>query len=155
MHFMAKVTSAKGPAKAPGKAPAKASANAGGSKLAAAADLLPVALAAGAACACGVQRLRARAQGRAAMPMLFGWGLVRVASGSMEPALLPGTYVAVRRAAHYAPGDIVVYERGRDLVIHRVIDVGRRSLITQGDANPAPDAPVPLTRVLGKVALSN
>ena len=85
-----------------------------------------------------------------AMPMPFGWGFSVVLSGSMEPTLHVNDMVVVSRQDSYAVGDIIVYQDGRSLVIHRVVSVSGDMLTTQGDANDIPDAPIPLSAVKGK-----
>lgn len=87
-----------------------------------------------------------------AMPMPFGWGLSVVLSGSMEPALHVNDLVIVRQQDSYAVGDIIVFQEGRRLVIHRVISVNGEQLTTQGDANQVSDAPIMLSAVKGKSA---
>lgn len=87
-----------------------------------------------------------------------GWSYfepVRVAGGSMEPALFAGDVVLVRRNAAVHDGDIVlVREPGHSAVLHRVLDTARDgSLRLKGDANPVPDLEtVRTTYVAGRVA---
>lgn len=92
---------------------------------------------------------------------LLGFQLLTVASDSMAPAINAGDLVVVRPVAIDAvdEGDVVLFETGGDSVpvVHRVVGInevelqlrdpatGRvesttvRSLVTRGDANPAPD----------------
>ena len=77
-------------------------------------------------------------------------GFSVVLSGSMEPTLHVNDMVVVSRQDSYAVGDIIVYQDGRSLVIHRVVSVSGDMLTTQGDANDIPDAPIPLSAVKGK-----
>lgn len=85
-----------------------------------------------------------------AMPMPFGWGASVVLSGSMEPALSVDDLVLVRAQKNYQPGEIVVYQEGSILVIHRIISIDGESLVTQGDANSIADEPIRITAVKGK-----
>lgn len=85
------------------------------------------------------------------MPMPFGYGLSVVLSGSMEPALSVDDLVIVRESASYAPGEIVVYQSGDILVIHRIVDIDGDTLITRGDANSIADDPVSISAVKGKL----
>ena len=85
-----------------------------------------------------------------AMPMPLGWGVWVVLSGSMEPNLHVNDMVLVVHQDSYAVGDIVVYQEGRSLVIHRVVSVSGDTLTTKGDANDIPDTPVALSAVKGK-----
>lgn len=86
-----------------------------------------------------------------AMPMPFGYGAAVVLSGSMEPTLLIDDLIIVAESDDYTTGDIVVYQSGSMLVVHRVIEMGPDTLVTQGDANNAPDAPVRKEMIKGKM----
>ncbi len=50
-------------------------------------------------------------------------------------------------------GDVIAFRSGSILITHRIISVDQenRYFITQGDANPSPDAPVSFDRVTGKI----
>lgn len=88
------------------------------------------------------------------MPMPFGFGAAIVLSGSMEPALSVDDLVIVREQSTYNEDDIVVYQDGSSLVIHRIISVDENEVITQGDANNTADPPVELSLVKGKAIAS-
>ncbi|MFC1665039.1 S26 family signal peptidase [Pseudomonadota bacterium] len=84
---------------------------------------------------------------------------LKTVGSSMGLALPSGSVVAVSPKSWYWPGDIIAFVRHDGmLVAHRVI--GYRfnswlpSLITQGDSAPSQDAPIHISRVLGKVASS-
>ena len=86
--------------------------------------------------------------------MPFGWGVVRVLSGSMEPTFSEGALLAVSRVAspdEVSAGDIVVYDAGESLVAHRVVGVSGDTAVTRGDANNVPDEPIGLSQVKAKV----
>lgn len=85
-----------------------------------------------------------------AMPMPFGWGASVVLSGSMEPELSVDDFVIVRAADSYQVGDIVVYQDGGILVIHRIISIDGDEIITQGDANNMADEPTNISDIKGK-----
>ena len=85
-----------------------------------------------------------------AMPMPFGFGVSVVLSGSMEPALSVNDLVIVRATDSYEKDDIVVYQSGSSLVIHRIISISGDEVITQGDANNTQDEPINLSDVMGK-----
>lgn len=80
-----------------------------------------------------------------------------VTGSSMLPALWPGDLVDVRlwTADDLRIGAIVVFERERRLVVHRIRGVLERAparvLITRGDAQCNIDPPVPLPNLLGVV----
>lgn len=87
------------------------------------------------------------------MPMPFGTGIAVVLTGSMEPTLRVNDVIIVREKDSYQPGDIVVYQSGYELIVHRVISTDGQTLITQGDANNAADPPVDISQVKGAVAV--
>lgn len=85
------------------------------------------------------------------MPMPFGWGVSVVLSGSMEPALSVDDLVIVREVDGYAVDDIVVYQDGSSLVIHRIVSINGDEVVTAGDANGGVlDAPITLADIKGK-----
>lgn len=85
------------------------------------------------------------------MPMPFGYGSAVVLSGSMEPELSKGDLIIVKEDTEYSIGDVVVFQDGDILVVHRIIAVEEETVTTQGDANNTPDAPVNRTQIKGKV----
>jgi signal peptidase I len=94
------------------------------------------------------------------IPFALGAGTHTVLTGSMRPALEPGSLVAVRErdVDEIAVGDVVTYQLrpGEPAVVtHRVIGFQRGEdgmrLLTQGDANNAPDDPVLPVQVRGVV----
>lgn len=93
------------------------------------------------------------------LPMPFGYGAAIVMSGSMSPALEVGDLVIVKevsedstvRLIDLKSGDVVIYEDGGSFVIHRILEKkeSERTLITKGDYNNSPDAPVSFDQVKG------
>ena len=80
----------------------------------------------------------------------------RVRGGSMAPLLADGDRVELAPARWPLPGDLVAFETGDGrLVVHRLLGyrwtAGGIACVTQGDASPAPDPPVPRSRLLGRV----
>ena len=88
------------------------------------------------------------------MPMPFGWGVSVVLSGSMEPALSVNDLVIVSEQSEYNKDDIVVYQDGSKLVIHRIISVDGDKVITKGDANNTSDSPIDISLIKGKAVAS-
>ena len=86
-----------------------------------------------------------------ALPMPFGFGAALVLTGSMEPTIMVDDLIFVKEAQSYAPDDIVVFQSGSLLVVHRVVEVREDQLITRGDANNTADAPVAIADVKGTV----
>ena len=99
----------------------------------------------------GVYLWNARTLWRNDIPMPFGVGASVVLSGSMEPTLQINDLVIIRAAETYEVGDIVVYQSGRMSVIHRLIALEGGMALTQGDANNAPDEPIPAKSIQGKL----
>lgn len=84
------------------------------------------------------------------MPMPFGWGVSVVLSGSMEPALSVNDLVIVREQNSYETKDIVVYQDGSSLVVHRILSIDGDEVVTQGDANNTADQPIHVSDIKGK-----
>lgn len=88
--------------------------------------------------------------------------LLRVMSGSMEPAIKVGSLVLVRKVpiSWISSGDVINFRKeDGNTVIHRVLDIkeqdGKFVFITKGDINNSPDVdPVKEDAVLGKVILT-
>ena len=100
-----------------------------------------------------VYALNARRVFRDAMPMPFGIGSSIVLSGSMEPTLSVNDLVFVRAQENYQIGDVVVYQAGNSLVIHRIIEVRDDGLVTKGDANNTDDGVISSEAVKGRMFL--
>ena len=101
-----------------------------------------------------------RATGAALAMVLIacGWchGVLFVEGGSMAPSVSAGDVVIYRRVApRLVPGDLVVFQHGGALVVHRVAGVLRGGrLRTRGDANRSIDpVPVEAGDVKGEVVL--
>ena len=88
------------------------------------------------------------------MPMPFGFGVSVVLTGSMEPRLSANDLVVIKPAGSYNVGDIVVYQSGRTLIIHRIKLTDGETVVTQGDANNVPDDPIQISDVKGKLVFS-
>lgn len=85
------------------------------------------------------------------LPMPFGYGLANVLSGSMEPTFSKGTLLLVKETKDIKNGDIVVYQSGKELIVHRVIAQNGDTIITKGDANNVQDPPFKRSQIKGVV----
>ena len=85
------------------------------------------------------------------LPMPFGCGVAVVLSGSMEPTIRIDDLIIVTEQEDYRENDIIAYQSGSMVVVHRIIQVEPDTVITQGDANNAPDAPIRKEMIKGKV----
>lgn len=90
----------------------------------------------------------------------FPNGLSRatVRGGSMEPSLRPGTSLALSpfQPEQCKPGDLLVYRRREQNVIHRMVRKYRGQdgmlYILRGDANGSDDPPVREDQIIAKAA---
>lgn len=80
----------------------------------------------------------------------FGFRIYRVISGSMQPALQIGDVIIIKKANNYAEKDIITYDNGLTTITHRIKSINGDEIITEGDANDAPDKPITKDRILGK-----
>ena len=96
--------------------------------------------------------LCARALFDVKQPTVFGFTNAVVISGSMSGSIEVDDMVVTRAQGGYEPGDIVLFESGESLVVHRIIESEDAGFVTKGDANNAPD-PMILDpdRIVGKV----
>lgn len=85
------------------------------------------------------------------LPMPFGYGIANVLSGSMEPTFSPGTLLLVKEEKDIKTGDIVVYQSGQSLVVHRVVSIDGDTVVTKGDANNTQDEPFNRNQIKGIV----
>ena len=85
------------------------------------------------------------------LPMPFGYGATVVLSGSMEPEFSKGDLIVVNETDTYEVNDIVVFQDGNSLVVHRIINIDGETITTKGDANKSADEPINISAVKGKV----
>ncbi len=88
------------------------------------------------------------------LPMPLGVTVSRVLTGSMEPALSPNDLIVIRKTDTLSEGQIVVYQSGSSLTVHRILELGEDEVVTKGDANNAPDDPIPRELIKGEVWFS-
>lgn len=89
---------------------------------------------------------------------IFGYRILTVQSGSMEPTIPTGALILVGRAGTYNKSDIVAYGsliRKNALITHRIIDIaninGKTLFVLKGDANKQIDIElVPSHAIAGK-----
>lgn len=88
---------------------------------------------------------------------IFGFTLLNVETGSMQPELSVNSLIFVQRIdpAEISQGDIITFVMNEEgvLATHRVqnVDSGSRTFVTKGDANNTEDPPVMWDNVIGKV----
>ena len=98
-----------------------------------------------------IYSLNATRLARNQVPMPFGVGVSVVLSGSMEPTLSVGDLLIIHEAESYAEGEVVVFQSGGMAIVHRIISMDGDTVVTQGDANNAADAPIPVEAISGRV----
>jgi hypothetical protein len=74
----------------------------------------------------------------------------REMSGSMVPFLRQGDLVKVMPYTCCQLGDIILWQRGESMVMHRVVCKFSNRIMTKGDAVAHFDTPVPIQNILGK-----
>lgn len=86
------------------------------------------------------------------LPMPFGIGLSVVLTGSMVPTLNVNDVVVIKSYDSYSVGDIVVFQKDGDMVIHRMIEYDEADgmIKTKGDANNVDDGYTSIDAVKGK-----
>ncbi len=85
------------------------------------------------------------------LPMPFGYGAAVVLSGSMDPEFSKGDLIVVNETDTYEVNDIVVFQDGNSLVVHRIINIDGETITTKGDANKSADEPINVSAIKGKV----
>jgi len=85
------------------------------------------------------------------LPMPFGFGAAVVLSGSMEPTLKVDDLILIREQETYQVGDIVVFQDGGSLTVHRLLSYDSENAITKGDANNVADEPIGSDQIMGAV----
>ena len=83
----------------------------------------------------------------------MGFSVYTVVTGSMEPEIMIGDIVIVRKVpqAEIKIGDNITFLRGDMVITHKVMKTTENGFITQGVANNTADSEVPYTSVYGKV----
>lgn len=76
-----------------------------------------------------------------------------VASSSMEPVLKPGDKITVEFVDpdDIVQGMVIVFEKDKRKIVHRVIKISGEVLITAGDNVRKFDKPIHISQVIGKV----
>ena len=85
------------------------------------------------------------------LPMPFGVGVAVVLSGSMEPESSIDDLIIVKRADSYQVGEVVVFQDGHSLVVHKIIAIDGETVTTKGTANNVADEPIHMSKIKGKV----
>jgi hypothetical protein len=73
----------------------------------------------------------------------------------MEPRFFHGDRVKIAACEEYRVDDIVLYESGTRLIVHRIIDMRGELVVTKGDNNQFLDHCIKKSAILGKVVDHN
>lgn len=85
-------------------------------------------------------------------PMVLGWGVARVLTGSMEPEIPVGALIVIKEQDSYGVGDVVTYENARgNSITHKIVAVEGDEIVTRGVANNAADEPFDASQIRGRV----
>lgn len=78
--------------------------------------------------------------------------MAAISSNSMWPVLEEGDLVFVKsiEPEDIKIGDVVIYTTEDGFIIHRVVKLRDKTLVTKGDANVNSDTPVEYDKVIGK-----
>lgn len=84
------------------------------------------------------------------------WRTYVVQSGSMEPSIMTGDVIVIRKQGGYAKNEVITFkDENERTVTHRVLELkssSPQSFITKGDANQTPDQEtIKIEKVIGKV----
>ena len=69
----------------------------------------------------------------------------------MEPELSIDDLIIVKSRDAYEVGDVVVYQSGSMLVVHRIISMNGTTMVTKGDANNTDDGEMDISVIKGAV----
>lgn len=91
------------------------------------------------------------------MATIGGYALLEVVSGSMEPTIYKGDIIVINtNCKEYTNNDIITFRDINDaFVTHRIknIDIEKKVMITQGDANISQDDEMSTNSIVGKYVL--
>ena len=83
--------------------------------------------------------------------MPFNKTIAVVLTGSMEPTIGVNDLIVVEKTNSYEIDDIVVFQSGNMLVVHRIISIDGEMVITAGDNNDGEDTPINIKAINGEV----
>jgi signal peptidase len=85
-------------------------------------------------------------------PNYFGYTLLEVTSGSMQPTLNIQDILLVKITKdNLKVDDIIAFQQGKDIITHRIIYIDNDTITVKGDSNNVSDTPISINQVIGKV----
>jgi signal peptidase len=85
------------------------------------------------------------------LPMPLGYGTAVVVSNSMYPYLEINDLIIVKKTNDYEVGDVIVYDDGNVLVVHRIVEIDENTFVAKGDANNSNDKAYSVNLIKGEV----
>lgn len=85
------------------------------------------------------------------LPMPLGYGTAVVVSNSMYPYLEVNDLIIVKKTNDYEVGDVIVYDEGSVLVVHRLVEIDDQVFVAKGDANNSNDRAYSVSLIKGEV----
>ena len=85
------------------------------------------------------------------LPMPLGFGTAVVVSNSMQPYLEINDLIIVEKTNDYQVGDVIVYDDGNVLVVHRLVEIDEYVFVAKGDANNSNDRAYSIDLIKGEV----
>ena len=82
---------------------------------------------------------------------VFGYSFFIVKTGSMEPEIIVGELIIVKKQDDYKKDEIITYKENDIYVTHRIVEKKGNSYVTKGDANNENDFEITNNDILGKV----
>ncbi len=81
----------------------------------------------------------------------FGYTYFQILTGSMEETIKIDDIVFVHVTREAKKNDIISYEKEKEIITHRIIEVNDEGYITKGDNNNTDDGLIKKEQVIGKV----
>ena len=82
----------------------------------------------------------------------FGYRVLEVASGSMQPTLDINDVLLVKvNEQDLKTDDIIAYKAEDSIITHRIVMINNDDIVVKGDANNTVDAPIKRDQIIGKI----
>ena len=84
--------------------------------------------------------------------MPFDKTIAVVLTGSMRPNILESDLIVIEKTNDYGIDDVVVFQDGNQLIVHRIVKIEGEEITTAGDANDgSTDKPIVKEQIYGEV----
>ena len=86
------------------------------------------------------------------MPNVFGYSILKIVSGSMEPKYSVNDRILIKKQNNYKVNDVVTYiDKYGNFVTHRIVKINKNKITTKGDANNTVDESFSKSKIQGSV----